>query len=104
MNLARSIHISVKMGESNTPTYTFTNLSEGQHTIGIKAIYLNGESDMAEYVIDVATGIATVRLDNAAQGEVYAIDGRRMTGHWNDLPRGIYLVKKNNEYIKVQKQ
>ncbi len=94
----------VKVGESNTPTYTFTNLSEGQHTIGIKAIYLNGESDMAEYVIDVATGIATVCLENAAQGEVYAIDGRRMTGHWNDLPRGIYLVKKNNEYIKVQKQ
>lgn len=94
----------VKVGESTTATFTFTNLSEGQHTIGIKAIYLNGDSEMAEYVVNITSGIATIRLDTATPDEVYSIDGQRMAARWNDLPRGIYLVKKNNEFIKVVKK
>lgn len=93
-----------KVGESTTPTYNFASLSPGQHTIGIKAIYLHGESEMAEYVIDISTGITTVQLDNITQGEIFTIDGRCMTGSWSTLPRGIYLVKKNNDFIKVVKK
>ncbi len=96
----------VKVGESTTPNYTFTDMAMGQHTIGIVAVYQNGSSEMAEYVVDVTTGIATVMLDSAvdASSEVYSLSGQRMETRWGSLPKGIYLVKKNNEYIKVQKK
>ena len=96
----------VKVGESATSTYTFTDLAEGLHTIGIVAVYLNGSSDMAEYVVDVATGISTVVLDSVveASSEVYSLSGQRMSARWGSLPKGIYLVKKDNQYIKVQKK
>ena len=96
----------VKVGESTTPNYTFTDMAMGQHTIGIVAVYQNGSSEMAEYVVDVTTGIATVMLDSAvdASSEVYSLSGQRMETRWGSLPKGIYLVKKNNENIKVQKK
>lgn len=96
----------VKVGESTTPNYTFTDMAMGQHTIGIVAVYQNGSSEMAEYVVDVTTGIATIMLDSAvdASSEIYSLSGQRMEARWSSLPKGIYLVKKNNEYIKVQKK
>lgn len=96
----------VKVGESTTPNYTFTDMAMGQHTIGIVAVYQNGSSEMAEYVVDVTTGIATVMLDSAVDttSEIYSLSGQRMEARWGSLPKGIYLVKKNNEYIKVQKK
>ncbi|MBR5688409.1 MAG: choice-of-anchor J domain-containing protein [Prevotella sp.] len=95
----------VKVGESTTPTYTFESLTPGQHVVGIKAIYKNGESEMGEYVIDVVSGIATVRLDTmTTDGEVYNLSGQKLGTRLSDLPAGIYLVKSGNEYKKVQKR
>ena len=95
----------VKVGESTTPTYTFESLAPGQHVVGIKAIYKNGESEMGEYIIDVVSGIETVTLDTTMpSGEVYNLSGQKLGTRLIDLPAGIYLVKSNNQYKKVQKR
>ena len=95
----------VIVGESTTPTYTFTSLTPGQHVVGIKAIYKNGESELAEYVIDVVSGVETVRLDTATTGvEVYSLSGQKLGTRLSSLTAGIYLVKSGNEFKKVQKR
>jgi hypothetical protein len=73
--------------------------------VGIKAIYKNGESELAEYVIDVVSGVETVRLDTATTGvEVYSLSGQKLGTRLSSLPAGIYLVKSGNEFKKVQKR
>ena len=95
----------VKVGESTTPTFTFESLTPGQHVVGIKAVYKNGESEMGEYVIDVVSGIEIVTLDTTMpSGEVYNLSGQRLGSRLADLPAGIYLVKSGNQYKKVQKR
>lgn len=95
----------VKVGESATPTFTIDSLAPGTHTIGIVAVYKSGQSEMGEYVVDVATGIQTVQLDSqAASGEVYSLSGQKLGQRYADLPTGIYLVKKGNQYQKIQKR
>ena len=94
-----------KAGEATTPTFTLNNLTQGTHTVGIVAVYQNGQSEQAEYVIDIATGIKTVHLDSQVPaGEVYSLSGQRLGQRYADLPAGIYLVKKGNHYQKIQKR
>ena len=61
----------VKIGESVVPSYKITNLSDGSHTVGIKAIYQNGESDIAYYTFNVTTSISNIVKSPAGMVETY---------------------------------
>ena len=95
-----------KIGESTEPVFTLPPLTDGQHTVGIKAIYKNGESEEATYVIDVTTGIAVVRSDLVPDGALsdvpayYNLQGQRVT---NLRHSSIYLVKQNGKTKKIMK-
>lgn len=93
-----------KVGESTEPVFVLPALSDGQHTIGIKAVYQNAESEVAEYVIDVTTGVATVRLQSAAATDaVYNLSGQYVGRQTVGLPAGIYFVRQNGRILKIRK-
>jgi len=95
----------VKVAESLSPTFTITSLSEGEHVVGIVAVYQNAESEMTTITVNVTSGIAHIVLDKNDGGtEFYSVAGVRMTGSWSALPSGVYLMKKDNQYKKVFKR
>ncbi len=81
----------VKVGETTTPAYTLTGLTEGTHTIGIIAIYQGGASEMGTHTISVGTGITTVTADTAHTAPTYDLTGRQLSTPWRALPNGIYI-------------
>ena len=92
-----------KVGESQTPTFVLSGLSEGSHVVGIRAIYKNGESELVEYVINVATGISHVSLTPTGQDAVWSLSGQFLGQSAASLPAGVYLMKKNGKTIKIRK-
>ena len=93
-----------KVGESQQPSFVLnTPLTPGEHTVGIKAIYQNAESETAEYRLTVeSSGIATVQCTLLTHADCYNLQGMRMD-NTQSLPHGIYLVKNGNGYRKVRK-
>ena len=93
----------VKVGESTEPSYVVTGLSAGSHTIGIKAIYKNGESEMAEYAINI-TKVDTPELFGAkAKFGIYNLSGQYVGESLFALPTGIYFVKSGTQFKKIRK-
>lgn len=93
----------VKVGESTEPSYVITGLSAGSHTIGIKAIYKNGESEMAEYTINITkVGDVEVFGTNAKSG-IYNLSGQYVGESLSALPTGIYFVKSGTQFKKIRK-
>ena len=92
-----------KVGESQTPTFVLSGLSEGSHVVGIRAIYKNGESELVEYVINAATGISYMSLTPAGQDAVWSLSGQFLGQSAASLPAGVYLMKKNGKTIKIRK-
>lgn len=87
-------------GTSKTPSYTLAALPGGNHTIGIKAVYMNGESEMAEYNLSVS-GIDSVKLTpgETAAETLYDLTGRRIDRESADP--GIYISVRNGKSTKV---
>lgn len=92
-----------KVGESTQPFFVLPALSDGQHVIGIKAVYMYAESEVAEYVIDVTSGMATIQLGSTAPDAVYSLSGQYLGRHTLGLPAGIYLVKQNGKVMKIRR-
>jgi hypothetical protein len=94
-----------KVGESLQPTYVLPQLSEGTHTIGIRAVYKNGQSDLAEYVVSVATAIrpASCAASPASPAVVHSLSGMSVTASPATLPSGIWLVRQNGRTVKLCK-
>ncbi|MBQ9203644.1 MAG: choice-of-anchor J domain-containing protein [Prevotella sp.] len=96
-----------QVGESTHPEFTLPPLSEGTHVVSIKAVYQSGESDWAEYTIDVTTGIARVSADNQETTQtgsaVYTLSGQKVGTHTAQLPAGVYLLKQNGQTIKFRR-
>lgn len=92
-----------KIGESQTPTFTIPVLSAGRHTIGIKAIYKSGESEVATYEVEGTAGITLNTIDSTSATAVYSLSGTYMGQNARTLPSGIYLVKQNGKTIKIRK-
>ena len=93
----------VKIGESQTPSFTLPALSAGTHTVGIKAIYQSGESEIATYVFDSSTGIGQTIINTTMPTAVYSLSGVYMGDKLESVPAGIYLVKRNGKTIKIRK-
>lgn len=92
-----------KIGESTVPSFILPVLSEGRHTIGIKAIYQTGESEMATYEIEGTAGISQTAIGTSAPTAIYSLSGVYMGQQTGALPAGIYLVKRNGATIKIRK-
>ena len=92
-----------KIGESTTPSFILPVLSEGHHTIGIKAIYKSGESETATYEVEGTASISLNTIDNTSATAVYSLSGIYQGKDIKSLPAGIYLVKRNGKTIKVRK-
>ena len=94
-----------KVAETHSPTVTLTNLSDGHHTIGIVAVYLNEQSEMATISIDLSNVINTVSLErgDVAQ-EVFTMSGQRLKDNINTLPKGLYIIKDNKQTKRIIKR
>ena len=91
----------LKVAESTTPTYTLTGLSEGQHTIGITAVYKNGESEMGTITVNVTSSVANITATTGTDTrEAFTLSGQKTNATPAIMPKGIYIVKKGNRYIK----
>ena len=78
----------VKIGETTTPTFTLTPPDGGFHVVGIRAIYKNGESEVAEYSFGDTTAISCTAINSTADHALYDLQGR----HLNSMPaKGIYI-------------
>jgi hypothetical protein len=80
-----------KIAETTTPAYTFTNLSEGMHNVGIIAIYQHGQSEMGTITINVDTAISlpTLSTNNSAP-QIFDLSGRKIKTP--SLSHGVYIM------------
>lgn len=87
-----------KVGETETPHYTLTGMSAGEHTIGIEAVYTSGKSEITTYVINTATGINSVSIDKFLDNNApaYNIAGQRVGKDYKGLVivNGMKFVRK----------
>ncbi len=98
-----------KIGETTEATFLLPHLSGGIHTVGIKAIYLGGESTMGEYTITIAaTALQHVGCEAVSpHQQAYDLQGRRignlspLTPHPSTLKKGIYIIRTNHQARKV---
>lgn len=92
-----------KVGESTVPEYTLTGLTEGNHTIGVEAVYKNATSEMATYEITVSA-IGEVKMSVVpANAEIFTVSGQKMNCSVDVLPQGVYVVKSGNSVMKIRK-
>lgn len=92
-----------KVGESDVASFTIKNVSEGNHTIGIEAVYQNDLSEIATYNITV-TAIGTVKMETIPNNaEIFNMAGQKLNVALSSLPHGVYVVKYNNTIKKIQK-
>lgn len=86
-------------GTSATPSFTLAAPGAGDHTVGIKAVYKNGESEMTEYTI-TSSGIDAVMAGSSEGAEtLYDLTGRRIDRR--AAAPGIYISVKNDKSTKV---
>ena len=101
-----------KIGESTEATFTLPPLSSGIHTVGIVAVYMNGQSTMAEYTITIAaTALHALECDTVSlnQKEAYDLQGRRIADglstrqlvNSSTHKKGVYIIRDNNQARKV---
>lgn len=92
----------VKVGESELPQFVLTGLSEGDHTVGIKAIYQNGASEMATYTVAGKSGVMQIVGDDAnAPAELFDLSGRRVNAA--EAPAGVYILRQGSKATKIIK-
>lgn len=86
-----------KAGQTEEPSFTFTDLTPGSHTIGVRAVYKNGYSELTEQTF-VVSGIESITSTPESMTETYYdLHGRRL----NNAPEsGMYIIKQNGKYKK----
>lgn len=111
-------------GEPQETQFAFTGLTAGEHTVGIKAVYKSGVSEMAEYTFNAQSGVGEVEADaftavgvsGAVQvtasvpAELTIVDmaGRTLLATEMQegvktfaVPAGVYIVRMNENVMKV---
>lgn len=111
-------------GEPQKTQFAFTGLTAGEHTVGIKAVYKSGVSEMAEYTFNAQSGVGEVEADaftavgvsGAVQvtasvpAELTIVDmaGRTLLATEMQegvktfaVPAGVYIVRMNEKVMKV---
>jgi len=99
-----------KVGNTADYEYTITDLASGTHTLGVKAIYRQAESDMAttqvtvgydnvaKYVVNITTNNGqsvdgnTISITNKANGTTYTGTITNGVVEMKSLPYGDYII------------
>lgn len=108
--------------QTNTTSYTFSDITDAHHIFTVKAIYQSGASEMATYTYDnagikrvEASGVKVIGSTNAIQilteapttATIYDISGRKIIETNIDdratipVSKGLYIVNVNNYTFKV---
>ena len=81
----------------------FTDLGEGDHTVGIKAIYQSGASETATYTIAGKSGVTQVTGDSSdAPAQLFDLSGRRVSD--SETPAGVYILRQGTIVTKIIKK
>lgn len=111
-------------GEPQETQFAFTGLTAGEHTVGIKAVYKSGVSEMAEYTFNAQSGVGEVEADaftavgvsgavqvtTSVPAELTIVDmaGRTLLATEMQegvktfaVPAGVYIVRMNEKVMKV---
>jgi hypothetical protein len=76
------------------------NLSDGEHTVDIYAIYQNRRSDKGSYTFTVSSGVMQINAEDAAASEYYDLLGRKIT---NPGGKGIFIRRSAGVATKIMK-
>ena len=111
-------------GEPQETQFAFTGLTAGEHTVGIKAVYKSGVSEMAEYTFNAQSGVGeveagaftavggsgAVQVTASVPAELTIVDmaGRTLLATEMQegvktfaVPAGVYIVRMNEKVMKV---
>ena len=108
MDYGNVLHFNIyldgtKVGEAVSSEFTLTDLADGNHTVGIEAVYKNATSEMATYEI-VVSAIGEVKVSAVPAGaEIFNLSGQKMNCSVDALPQGVYVVKSGNTVMKIRK-
>lgn len=74
--------------ETDERSYTFTDLTEGTHTIGVQAVYATGNSAITEIDVTITSGINSVTVARDGADKLFDLSGREL----KTAPKhGVYL-------------
>lgn len=84
--------------------YCFDGLTVGKHTAGVIASYTSGKTAMSTIDFEVdATGVSSLTgATDDSEAEFYNIRGQRVSDQ--NLPKGVYIVKKGGRTYKSIKR
>lgn len=104
------------------PQYSFIGLSRGEHTVGIRAVYTSGKSNLVTYTFNAMGGVTDISADSTAviggNGEIRFIGGTGIAQIYDiagrsvatltlgntataALPQGVYIVRTAQSVRKV---
>lgn len=82
------------------PKYTFSNLPEGDYTVGVQTVSYNySASAFATADASVSTSIRNIDNTPVVENQYYTIDGRRATAN----AKGVIIVRGNDGVKKILK-
>lgn len=82
---------------TKTPEYLFTDLTPGEHTIGVLAVYLESKSEMAEITINVSGICEDLKAADSEILGIYDINGMQVS----EEAKGVLLIRTTNGIQKV---
>lgn len=86
-----------QIATTETPEYLFSDLAEGEHTLGVIAVYKESKSEMAELKINVS-GIGEIEAAGAENVMgIYDVNGRAASAD----AKGVLIIKTNKGFRKV---
>lgn len=91
-----------EIAQSQTSSFVLESISEGDHIIGIQAIYKKGESAITYYTLAV-TGINSVTAGKFPAAVYYTLDGLYAGSSFDKLRKGIYIQKTGDKVYKIRK-
>ena len=88
-----------QIGTTNTPEFLLTDLTPGDHTVGVQAVYLENRSRVSELHISVsAVGEISVAESEEIIG-IYDVNGREVSAD----AKGVLIVKTTSGTYKMIK-
>lgn len=85
-------------GTSATPSYAIADFPEGTHEIGIKAVYLSGESKTVSHSVTMTSGVSGIPTGSDGNGRLFDLWGNPVT---DPAAHGVYILMQNGKSSKV---
>lgn len=92
------IYLDGEMTATTTaPEFLFTDLTPGEHKIGVCAVYLETKSEIAEITVNVSSGVAEIATEDADILGIYDVNGMKVS----DDAKGVLIVRTSKGAFKV---